>query len=55
MSVVVAECEQNLHFAASIVGHAVPNNIYDLSSVKVDWPNAVEAVAKRGTIGDVEI
>ena len=32
----------------------MPNNIYDLYSVKVDWPNAVEAVAKRGTIGDVE-
>lgn len=51
----VQECEQNLHFAANIIGYAVPYNTYDLYSVKTDWPIAVEAVAKRGTIGDVEI
>ena len=51
----VQECEQNLHFAANIIGYAVPYNTSDLYSVKADWPTAVEAVAKRGTIGDVEI
>lgn len=51
----VQECEQNLHFAANIIGYTVPYNTYDLYSVKADWPTAVEAVAKRGTIGDVEI
>ena len=53
--VFVQECEQNLHFAANIIGYAVPYNTYDLYSVKADWPTAVEAVAKRGTIGDVKI
>jgi hypothetical protein len=51
----VQECEQNLHFAANIIGYAAPYNTYDLYSVKADWPTAVEAVAKRGTLGDVEI
>ena len=53
--VFVQECEQNLHFAANIIGYAVHYNTYDLYSVKADWPTAVEAVAKRGTIGDVKI
>ena len=44
-----------MHFAANIIGYAVPYNNYDLYSVKAHWPTAVEAVAKIGTIGDVEI
>ena len=47
MAITTAEYKWQLHFAATIIGYAVPNIIYVLYSGKVNRLHAVEAMAKK--------